>query len=250
MSNTPATETAAAAADAETPAHLKNDKRHAELMKQVKSLGSDGAAGRDSLPKLAHAVVKAAADGVIDLETKNKDGADAATLIYTAYAKADSTKAIHEHKDAGLKSNISKLRQLIKLGLMTTIDPVALMQEAHEIREGLKHDEGTKLKPAYHFYVDLARAQADKDKKLSKGSIEDLATKGEAEPKTVEDRLKQIDKLLESLVTGENREKNKDTDELTEAAAQAIKERLKKFAVAQFLAKARADAAKLGITLA
>jgi hypothetical protein len=251
MSNTTANANAAAApAASETPAHLVNDKRHADLMKQVRTFGSDSGAGRDSLPKLAHAVVKAAADGVIDLETKNKKGEDSATQIYMAYAEADSKKSIHEHKDAGVKANSSKLRQLIKLGCMTTIDPVALMQEAHEIREGLKHDEGTKLKPAYHFYVDLARNQVEKDKKLSKGSIEDLAVKGEAAPKELIDRLKQIDKLLEGLVTGENRDKLKDSDELTEAAAQAIKERLKKMELAQYTAKLRADAAKLGLTLA
>jgi len=249
MSNT--TAAAAPATDAaSTPAHLANDKRHAELMKQVRTFGADSGAGRDSLPKLAHAVVKAAADGVIDLETKNKAGDDAATILYKAYAEADSKKSIHEHKDAGIKANVSKLRQLIKLGAMTTIDAVQLMQEAHEIREGLKHDEGTKLKPAYHFYVDLARNQVDKDKKLSKSSIEDLAIKGEASPKELIDRLKQIDKLLEGLVTGENRDKLKDTDELTEAACNAIKERLKKMEVAQYTAKLRAEAAKLGLTLA
>jgi len=245
----PATATEADEASS-VPAHLANDKRHGDLMKLVKTLGSDGAAGRDSLPKLAHAVVKAAADGVIDLETKDKAGDDQATAIYKAYAAADSKKAIHEHKDAGVKANASKLRQLIKMGLMTTIDPVELMQTAHEVREGLKMDEGTKLKPAYHFYVDVARAQCDKDKALSKGSLEDLATKGEASPKELLDRLKQVQKLLQGLVSGENRDKLKDQDPLTIAAQEAIDERIKAIEAATFVAKAREMALKAGIKLA
>lgn len=251
MSNTSNAATTPATDDAaQTPAHLKNDKRHGDLMKLVKSLGADGAAGRDSLPKLAHAVVKAAADGVIDLETKDSNGDDQATSIYKAYAAADSKKAIHEHKDAGIKANASKLRQLIKMGCMTTIDPVQLMQDAHEAREGLKSDEGTKLKPAYHFYVDVARAQCDKDKPLSRASLEDLATKAESQPKELLDRLKQAHKLLEGLVTGENRDKLKDQDELTIAAEEALRERIKKIEAANFVAEARAKAAKLGVSLA
>lgn len=249
MSNAPANAPAADDAANTTPDHLKNDKRHGDLMKLVKTLGSDGAAGRDSLPKLAFAVVKAAADGVIDLETKDKNGDDQATAIYKAYAAADSKKAIHEHKEGGIKANASKLRQLIKMGCMTTIDAVAVMQEAHEAREGMKSEDGAKLKPAYHFYVDVARAQSDKDKPLSKKSLEDLAVKPEASPKELLDRLKQVQKLLQGLVTGENKEKLKDQDPLTIAAQEAIDERVKAIEAANFVADARAKAAKLGIKL-
>src|SRR6478736_21283 len=101
----------------EAPAHLKNDKRFGDLIKTVTKLGEEASLGKDSLPKLAVAVVQAAADGVIDLETKNAKGEDAATQIYNRYATTESKKSIHEH--TGTKANASKLRQLIAMGVMT-----------------------------------------------------------------------------------------------------------------------------------
>lgn len=233
---------------AQVPEHQKNDKRMSDLMKQVRTFGADSGAGRDSLPKLAHAVVKAAADGVIDLDFKDKDGKDAAELIYATYVAGESKKAVHEHTTGGKKANESKLRQLIGMGAMTSIDAVEVMQDAFDVREKLK-SEGEKVKPAYVFYIDVARAQRDTLEQLDSDALGDICLKAGPKAKDVEAVLKQVNKLLEGLVTGENRDKIKDTDELTEAAAQAIAERLKKFATLRATQKLREDAAKLGITL-
>lgn len=232
------------------PAHLTNDKRFGDLMKQVTKFGEESSLGRDSLPKLAHAVVKAAADGVLDLETKNDKGLDAAAQIYEKYAIAESKKAVHEHSAGGKKANVSKLRQLIAMGCMTTIDAAEVMQNAYQARENMSREEGVKLKSAYPFYVDVARKQLESKTPLSMKQLEDIVQKDAPAPKELEDILKQAMKLLEGLVTGENKFKVQDTDELTEAAFNAVKERLDKMATLRMREKLMKDAAKLGIKLA
>lgn len=232
------------------PAHLTNDKRFGDLMKQVTKFGEESSLGRDSLPKLAHAVVKAAADGVLDLETKNDKGLDAAAQVYEKYSIAESKKAVHEHSAGGKKANVSKLRQLIAMGCMTTVDAVEVMQNAYQARENMSREEGVKLKSAYPFYVDVARKQLESKTPLSMRELEALVQKDVPAPKELEDILNQALKLLEGLVTGENKHKVQDTDELTEAAFNAVKERLDKMATLRLRAKLMQDAAKLGIKLA
>lgn len=234
--------------DATTPANLKNDKRMSDLNKLVKKLGEEAADGKDSLPKLAHAVVKAAADGVIT-------GPDAGD-IYKRYAKAESSKAIHEHSAGGLKANTSKLRQLIDMGNMTTVDGVIVMDEAKQARDRMikrasEPQSGIKLKAAYPFYVDVARAQLKSDTPLSADFLEELAVKGDnAAEKSVEKELTAILKRLEALVTGEGKHGLHDEDEDTEAAYHLVKSRLDKFATLRAHQAVREQAAALGLQLA
>lgn len=233
----------------ETPKELTNDKRFSELKKQIHKLGEEASLGKDSLPKLAHAVVKAAADGVIDLDTKDAKGNDVAHQLYEQYVNGESKKAIHEHSAGGKKANVSKLRQLIQMGCMTTIDAVEVMQRAFEARENMIKDSA-KVKAAYPFYVDVAREQQKADKPLTDNELNDLALKDAPAAKTVEGELKRALGILEGLVTGENRDKIKDTDALTEAAYQALKERLASIATLKARAELQAKAAKLGLKLA
>lgn len=234
---------------AETPAVLSNDKRKNELFKSVSKLGEEASLGKDSLPKLAHAVVRAAADRIISADDKDDKGVDIATTLYEKYAAAESKKALHEHSAGGKKANISKLRQLIQMGSMTTIDAVEVMQDAFEARKGMSDDDN-KVKPAYPFYVEVAREQLKLDRRLTKKELEDMSLKGETAPKELETILKGVMKTLENLMSGEGREKIKDSDPLTEAAFHAIKERLDGLATMRATIKLREDAAKLGITLA
>lgn len=229
-----------------TPAHGQNDKRLGDFMKSITKFGEESALGADALPKLAHAVVRAAADGVIDPEAKNKHGDDTAKQIYDRYAAAESKKAIHEKN--GTKANVSKLRQLIKFGAMTTVDAVEVMQAAMEAREAAIADS-VKVKSSYPFYVDVARSQLNSDKPLTAGELADIARKPEPKDKEIEGELKRVLKVLEDLVSGESKA-GKDEDELTEAAMHTIKERLDKFATLRATLKLREDAAKLGLKIA
>jgi hypothetical protein len=244
---TPATATVAPGA--ETPATQANDKRIGDLLKQVAKFGEESALGNDSLPKLAHAVVGAAADGIIDLETKDGKGNDAAFQLYSKYAAAESKKAIHEHSSGGFKGNVSKLRQLIAMGCMTTVDAKTVMQDAFKAREDMISDS-VKVKSAYPFYVDVAREQLKTDKPLTARELEAIAMKDEPAAKTLEGELKRVQKILEGLVTGENRDKIKDADPLTEQAFNAVRDRLSAMATLVARQKLMQEAAKLGIKLA
>lgn len=243
------TNTATVAAGAETPATLSNDKRKADLFKTVSKLGEEASLGRDSLPKLAHAVVKAVADGVINIDEKDDKGNDAATQVFERYAASEKKKSIHERSAAGIKANVSKLRQIMQMAALTTIDAVEQMQTAFDAREAMIADD-VKVKPAYAFYVDMARKQLTTDKPLTKAELERIAMKDAPAPKELEQILNQAFKLLEGLVTGENRDKIKDDNALTEAAMQAIRERIQELATLQRTEALRKEAAKLGLKLA
>lgn len=225
----------------ETTTDRKNDKRKSDLMKQVGKLGEEASLGRDSLPKLAHAVVKAAADGVVT--------GDDAEDLYTKYATAESRKAIHEHSAGGKKANVSKLKQLINMGEMTTIDGVEVMQAAFEAREAMIADE-QKVKPAYPYYVEVARAQLKSDTALTQSFLEETACKDSPSAKTVEGELKRAMKILEALVTGENRDKIKDASDNTIGAFELVRERLSQLDIHSKRQALRQQAAKLGLELA
>lgn len=248
----PAPEVKTVAPGAETPATQSNDKRFADVLKQVSKLGEEAGLGKDSLPKLANAVVRAAADGAIDLTTKykckDKEG-DVAQYLYERYAASEGKKAIHEHSAAGAKANVSKLRQLISCGLLTTVDAVELMDRAYQARENMIKDS-IKVKSAYPFYVDVAREQLNTDKPLSDRELEAIAMKDEPNPKTLEGELKRALKILEGLITGENRDKVKDSHELVEAAHNSIKERIDGLAKIAMRRELLAKAAAMGIDLA
>ena len=251
IETTSANPAVAANADAaETAASLSNDKRMSDLMRQVGKLGEEASLGKDSLPKLAHAVVRAAADGVIDLESKDAKGNDAAHQLYEKYAASESKKAIHEHSAGGKKANVSKLRQLISMGALTTIDAVEVMQSAFQARENMINDS-QKVKPAYPFYVEVAREQLKTpDAAIDLKVLEDLACKDAPTAKTLEGELKRVMGILEGLVTGENRDKIKDGDDLTEAAFHAVKERLDKIATLRLRNELLTKAHALGLKLA
>lgn len=241
-------ETPAAATASGAP--LTNDQRLKDLKKQVTKLGEEASLGKDSLPKLAHAVVRAAADGLIDTTTKDEKGNDHATQLYIHYANGESKKAIHEHSEGGKKANISKLRQLISMGCMKSIDPVEVMQDAFAARDGMSREDGVKIKSAYPFYVDVAREQLKSDKPLTTKQMEDIAVKDAPAPKELEAVLKSVLKTLEGLVSGERKDGLRDKDELTEAAFNCIRDRLDNIATERKRVQLRQEAAKLGLQLA
>jgi len=230
---------------------LVNDKRFADFMKQVTSLGNEAGLGKDSLPKLAVAVVQQAADGVIELDTKNKDGHDIAQVIYERYVQAEGKKTLHEMTNGGKKGNISKLRQLIAMGLMTTVDGTVVIDAAFQARKRMAEPTlGNKVKPAYAYYVDVAREQLKSSTPLDDAALEALALKEEAEDKTLIGELKRVQKILDGLVSGENKSKIKDQDPLVIAAQEAIAERVAALVNLEARIELEQMAAKLGLKLA
>jgi hypothetical protein len=203
----------------------QNDQRYDDLMKEVRELGRASAAGKDSLPMLAHRVVRAAADGVIGTD-KDKDGRDAAVRLYEDYIAAESKKAVHEHSAGGVKANISKLRKLIEFGVMPIIDPVDIMNRAKVARDQIEKD-GDKPKPAYAGYVDLAREQLDNPgRELDEDEIKACLRRDAPKEKKLKDVLEKIHKDLEQLMTGEREDGIKDQSAEIIQAEEALRTRL------------------------
>jgi hypothetical protein len=223
-----------------------NDTRRDDLVKEVTSLGAEAALGKDSLPKLAHRVVRAAADGVVGTG-KDSDKRDDAAKLYEDYVKGASKKAIHEHTDGGVKAQVSKLRKLIEMGSMTIIDPVDVMNRAHAVRQKLQ-EAGVDLKPAYASYVDLAREQLDSPgAALDDAAIEGVVSKAPPKEKTVEKELEAIHRRVEKLVTGEGGLKHQ-TPELIQAE-ELLRTALAALMVASEQTQLQTLAAKHGVAL-
>lgn len=219
-----------------------NDTRLKEFMKDVRKYGAESAAGRDALPHLALRVVQAAADGLIDAEDTE--------TVYEAYIKADERRAAIERTPAGRKAQVSKLRQLVSLGCLTTVDGFVVITDAKEVLEKAYEKGEGKIKSAYAYFVDVARAQLKQDTPLSKDALKELVFKNEPNPKTLEGELEKVRKILEGLISGENRDNLKDDHEDVEAAFHLIDGRLKQLATLRETEELRRKAAALGLKLA
>jgi hypothetical protein len=202
-------------------------------VKIIRDLGRDAAMGKDSLPKLAFQVTKMAAKGTIDTNKKYNetlpDGGtrayDDAEYLFTEYAKAEGKKAIHERSNGGLKANISKVRQFITFGALTTCDPQSVL-EAGVAKRREMIDAGVKVKSAYAAYVDIARAQIGKDADMTPDELENVIRKPEAASPELEKILRGVFKKLEGLVTGEGAGNIQDQSVHVENAFQSIRDRL------------------------
>lgn len=179
-----------------------------DLVKEAQVLGGDKAKGDDSFAKLFLRLVRAAAEGIIDLEkNKHGDGVDDTRFIYTKFSGARNKKAIHERTDTGFKVQVSKLRSAANVGVMTTCDAIDLFNRAPALHKQMV-DGGEKVKSAYAAYIDVARAQIAAGKAgngdLSDDEIKDAMRKKEAEEPTLDKFLQAEVKRMEKVISGEN----------------------------------------------
>lgn len=181
-------------------APMDQEELRKEFHKNIRAFGRASGEGSSALPRLALAVVRAAADGLISTEKPRGGGKDDATIIYETYTAEDSKKA--EHSAGGAKANASKLRQLIAMGCMTTCDPVDVADRTVRAWNEMVGAE-LKPKPLYAGLVDVARAQVENDKGLTDEAIKEALTKTPAE-KSVEKEWTAIKKKIDGLVSGEN----------------------------------------------
>jgi hypothetical protein len=202
-----------------------NDTRLSDFMGTVRELGRDAAAGKDSLPNLAVAFTRAICDGVIDV-AKDATGDDGAARVFKTYAAAEGKKAIHDRTEAGLKANISKMRQIQNAANNPKWDFVDVLNRAHTIRQQARADD-IDVKPAYAGFVDVAREQLKHDEALDDAMIFATVTKTVSEKEvTLEGQLKKASKILEDIITGEKHPHIKDQSPEILAAAEQINARL------------------------
>lgn len=135
---------------------LVNDTRLADLQKAAAKLGSESVNGDLAKPKLAIAVLTAAADGVTD-------EADV-PVVFDKYQKAReasqarNTMAAANENPNSYKANLSKLTQIDKVGRALGHVAVEMFDKAKELRDEMLGTDA-KLKPMFDAYVDIARAQ-------------------------------------------------------------------------------------------
>src|SRR5690606_32966975 len=168
---------------------------------------------------------------------------------YEMYRAAESNKSIHDQNKASVKAQVSKLRQLIVLGGNKAIDAKGLIQEAFLVREKLLANGETGIKPAYVYYVDIARTQKDMPERLTSAQLKDMAYKDAPAEKSLQSVLEGIVHKLETIISGENKDGIRDDSAQVIEAYEQLKERLGQLLMDEARAKLVAEAAKLGLTL-
>lgn len=214
-------------------ANQPNDTRLEDGVKFIRELGRDAALGKDSLPKLAFQFTKMAAEGVIDLEKKydgedngkgGKTKFDDAEFLFSEYSKAEGKKAVHERSLGGMKANVSKARQFVAFGMLTTCDPQSVLERAANIRKQMIVDS-KKVKSAYAAYVDVAREQQKLDTDATDDQLEGIISKPEkASPelrKIIEGAFKKLEKLYTDGIDGVQ-----DQSDFIRSAADNLRDRL------------------------
>jgi hypothetical protein len=155
----------------------------------ARELGRDKAYGDDALPKLGIRACEDAQKGILS--------PDDAKALYQDYITSVSKKA--EHTDGGKAGNTSKLANFLKLGVMQTVDGVAVLQDAVLEHQNMRAAK-LKVKGAYLAYETIAKAQlASPNARLSLAEIRSLMEKDDAD-KTAKDHLKAAVKAMEKAL--------------------------------------------------
>ncbi len=203
------------------PSNGNNSVGLSDVTKKVRQLGADSAAGKDSLPGLAITVVSAAAGGAFTADdlfdskgaiTPLGDGVDFAEYLYTEFAKAESKKQVHTEN--GTKANVSKLRQLGKMGMLTTCDPISVVDRTMTIRNNMVKVNDVKVFSAYPALVSVARAQLALDRDISDDEITSTVLKPSTKEKGLEAKFRTAYKVLEDMITNDKEQ----SDEVINAA--------------------------------
>lgn len=119
-----------------------------DYLARMRDFGRAIAAGTDAWPNIALDTVEAAALGYIS--------PDDAKATYDDIIAAHSKKLVHS--DNGKGAGASKLKSIITLGCMTTVDGVKTLQDA-ALEHAKMRKEGLKPQSAYAGFVSVARAQ-------------------------------------------------------------------------------------------
>lgn len=180
----------------------QNDTRLADAMAIVRDLAYAQAAGDDAMPNLAIHVCRIVYEDILDL-SKDQHGDDGAARVFKSFIINAGKRAIHERTEKGLKSNISKMRQICLFASNPKWDAVGVFNRATIIMRQAKKD-GIELKSPYEGYVCVAREQLKLDEAMDDDMILAAVAKSEnTKTVTVEGQIKKAKKILEDLITGE-----------------------------------------------
>lgn len=183
-----------------------NDTRLETFMSDVREYGRDSAVGKDALPKLAFRFIRAVADEVLDMG-KDAVGDDGAARVFKTYASSEGKKQIHDRSSDSVKAQNSKLRTIGKAASNPKWDFVQVSNDLQVAIQDYKKS-GIDTKPTYAALVDVAREQLKSDTQLTYDEIAVLCLPTTKEPKevTLESKLEKIQKQLEDVITGEDKD--------------------------------------------
>jgi hypothetical protein len=136
------------------------------LLEEARDLGRAIAVGRSALPELALRAARAAATGEINEE-------DAAT-VYAAYLRQAQHITKPDMGLATLRAQVSKLRQIIKLGVERRREALKLFERVRELHVKCSHDDH--VQALYPCYVGAARLQLLQTKPLTDHQIMAVCT--------------------------------------------------------------------------
>lgn len=157
----------------------------ADLDKDMAKLGQESV--NIARPKLAITLVKAAYNGDID-----EDDVEARYDAYLAgREKAQGKSPLSQGVDDGngKKANMSKCRQLVKMGMLPDIDGPELIDRTVALRGNMLGGDD-KIKAPFDAFVDVSRAQiAQPDEPLSDDAIMSCIRKAESKDKSEVEKL-------------------------------------------------------------
>lgn len=156
---------------------------------EARELGRESARGKDSLPKLGIRAVELTFDGILSEEDAKE--------YYQEHIDGESKKLIHTA--AGKAANTSKIKSFFKLGAMTTIDPVSVINNAASVHAEMRA-QGLNPQSAYAAFVSVARAQlASPNSELTEEELRDAMSKTSKE-KTADSCLRSAAKQIEEAM--------------------------------------------------
>jgi hypothetical protein len=217
-----------------------NDNRFDDYVAEVRQYGRDEGDGNRAKAKFFVRTVQATVDGLVDLtKDKHGKGVDDASFAYAEYLKQKSKKTAEECTDNGTKANVSKLRVGIKLGSMTTCDPVGVMNRAITKRAEMVKDK-VEVRPEEPSLINVAREQLQHDSDLSDEQLEDCICKADPKDKTLVAEVEVVRKKLEKIITGEGK-----VEKCQDERIIAAHDQLKDFLATLTTKQQRADDEKL-----
>lgn len=129
----------------------------APMFDEIDNLGEIEGKGGNARATLGVRCVEWASQGIADV-------GDAAPIYERYYKKVEDVAAVfggtrkRGSMESGIKQNVSKLRQFLKMGGLKTIDPVAVINEAAAVVKE-ERSKGTIIYPPYEALLNIARKQ-------------------------------------------------------------------------------------------
>ena len=184
--------------------NLQNDTRLKDLDKRLEDYATDKANGELALPRCGMELVRAASDGVLTLEVDKTTSEDHAYGRYRVYMKRFGKKLGEsgEHEASTIKKGAGQFRAFIKLGLMTTVDGIGIMDQAQAIHASLDK-KGRKALWDGMYKVALEQVKQP-DAELSTEQIAAYLSKDAAEPRTQAAQIRAMVKAAEKATKADD----------------------------------------------